>query len=64
VQLVVHQIKPPSLGGRAAFSTARESVATARDNSCDMVRMARDESAALRLLKGKKDKNTMRQRFW
>ena len=64
VQLVVHQIKPPFLDGRVAFSTNREAVATVRDASADMARLARDGSATLRSLKEKKDKNTMKQRFW
>ncbi|GMH99460.1 hypothetical protein TrVE_jg3859 [Triparma verrucosa] len=64
IQLLVHQIKPPFLDGRVAFSTQREAVATVRDNSSDFARMARDGSATLRRLRETKDKNTMRQRFW
>ena len=64
VQLLVHQIKPPFLDGRVAFSTQRESVATVRDNSSDMARMAREGSATLRKLRETKDKNLMRQKFW
>ncbi|GMI14639.1 hypothetical protein TrLO_g7168 [Triparma laevis f. longispina] len=64
VQLLVHQIKPPFLDGRVAFSTQRDAVATVRDNSSDFARMARDGSATLRRLRETKDKNTMRQRFW
>jgi pre-mRNA-splicing factor ATP-dependent RNA helicase DHX38/PRP16 len=63
-QLIVHQIKPPFLDGRVAFSTQREGVATVKDNSSDMARMAREGSATLRMLREKKDKGTMRQRFW
>ena len=64
VQLLVHQIKPPFLTGRVAFSTQQKGVATVKDNSSDFSRMARDGSASLRQLRETKDKGTMRQRFW
>jgi len=64
IQLLVHQIKPPFLGGRVAFSTIQKAVATVRDNSSDFAKLARSGSAVLKELRERKDKGAMRQKFW
>ena len=67
VQLLVHQIQPPFLnkdGNKATFSVIREAVPTVRDATSDFARMAREGSATLMRLREKKDRNTMRQKFW
>ena len=63
-ELLVHQIRPPFLGGRVAFSTVKKAVATVRDASSDFAKLAREGSASLRDLRERKDKSTMRQKFW
>ena len=64
VTLLVHQVKPPFLDGRASFSTIREAVPTVRDATSDFAKMAREGSVTLRMLREKKEKNAMRQKFW
>ncbi|KAL7556461.1 hypothetical protein ACA910_021035 [Epithemia clementina (nom. ined.)] len=64
VTLLVHQVKPPFLDGRVSFSTIRDAVPTVKDNSSDFSRMARQGSETLRLVRAKKERNTMRQKFW
>jgi len=64
VTLLVHQVKPPFLDGRASFSTVRDAVPTVRDASSDFAKMAREGSVTLKRLREKRDKNAMRQRFW
>jgi len=67
VQLLVHQIQPPFLnkdGNKATFSVIREAVPTVRDATSDFARMAREGSVTLMRLREKKDRNTMRQKFW
>lgn len=64
VTLLVHQVKPPFLDGRVSFSTIREAVPTVRDASSDFAKAAREGSETLRVLRAKKDKNTMRNKFW
>jgi pre-mRNA-splicing factor ATP-dependent RNA helicase DHX38/PRP16 len=64
VTLLVHQVKPPFLDGRVSFSKIREAVPTVRDASSDFAKMSREGSETLRVLRAKKDKNTMRQKFW
>lgn len=65
VTLLVHQVKPPFLGkGASAFSRVKHAVPTVKDNTSDFAKMARAGSETLRLLREKKEKNTMRQKFW
>ena len=64
VTLLVHQVKPPFLDGRVSFSTIRDAVPTVKDNSSDFSKMARQGSETLRVVRAKKEKNTMRQKFW
>ena len=64
VQLLVHQIRPPFLSGKASFSTIREAVPTVRDNTSDFARLAREGSATLMKLREKKERSGMRQKFW
>lgn len=64
VTLLVHQVKPPFLDGRASFSTIQDAVPTVKDASSDFAKMAREGSDTLRRLRENKDKNAMRQRFW
>ena len=64
VTLLVHQVKPPFLDGRASFSTVREAVPTVRDATSDFAKIAREGSATLRYLREKKEKGSMRQKFW
>jgi hypothetical protein len=64
VTLLVHQVKPPFLDGRVAFSTIREAVPTVRDASSDFAKAAREGSATLRMLRAKRDKHAMRTKFW
>ena len=52
VTLLVHQVKPPFLDGRASFSTIREAVPTVRDASSDFAKMAREGSGKLPALQG------------
>ena len=62
--LLVHQVKPPFLDGRVSFSKIREAVPTVKDASSDFAKMAREGSETLRMLRAKKEKNAMRQKFW
>lgn len=64
VTLLVHQVKPPFLDGRVSFSKIRDAVPTVKDASSDFAKMAREGSETLRSLRAKKEKNTMRQKFW
>lgn len=65
VTLLVHQVKPPFLGrGASAFSTVKNAVPTVKDNTSDFAKMAREGSETLRRLREKKEKNTMRNKFW
>jgi pre-mRNA-splicing factor ATP-dependent RNA helicase DHX38/PRP16 len=65
VTLLVHQVKPPFLGkGASAFSRIRHAVPTVKDNTSDFAKMARAGSVTLRSLREKKEKNTMRNKFW
>lgn len=64
VTLLVHQVKPPFLDGRVSFSKIREAVPTVKDASSDFAKMAREGSETLRMLRAKKEKNAMRQKFW
>jgi pre-mRNA-splicing factor ATP-dependent RNA helicase DHX38/PRP16 len=64
VTLLVHQVKPPFLDGRVAFSTIREAVPTVRDASSDFAKLARAGSTTLRTIRAKRDKNAMRNKFW
>jgi len=65
VTLLVHQVKPPFLGkGASAFSRIKNAVPTVKDNTSDFAKMAREGSVTLRMLREKKEKNTMRNKFW
>jgi len=65
VTLLVHQVKPPFLGkGASAFSRIKHAVPTVKDNTSDFAKMARNGSDTLRRLREKKEKNTMRNKFW
>lgn len=65
VTLLVHQVKPPFLGkGASAFSRIRNAVPTVKDNTSDFAKMAREGSVTLARLREKKEKNTMRNKFW
>ena len=65
ITLLVHQVKPPFLGkGASAFSRVRHAVPTVKDNTSDFAKMAREGSESLRRLREKKEKNTMRNKFW
>ena len=65
VTLLVHQVKPPFLGkGASAFSRLKHAVPTVKDNTSDFAKMAREGSDTLRRLREKKEKNTMRNKFW
>jgi hypothetical protein len=64
VTLLVHQVQPPFLDGRVAFSTVREAVPTVRDASSDFAKKAREGSETLRMIRANKDKNAMRNKFW
>jgi len=65
VTLLVHQVKPPFLKNNAsAFSTVKNAVPTVKDNTSDFAKMAREGSETLRRLRVKKEKNTMRNKFW
>lgn len=65
VTLLVHQVKPPFLGkGASAFSRIKNAVPTVKDNTSDFAKMAREGSVTLRRLREKKEKNTMKNKFW
>ena len=65
VTLLVHQVKPPFLmGSGISFSSQRQAVATVKDSTSDFARMAREGSEMLRYVREKKDKKTMKQKFW
>jgi pre-mRNA-splicing factor ATP-dependent RNA helicase DHX38/PRP16 len=65
VTLLVHQVKPPFLSGTGvSFSSQRQAVATVKDSTSDFARMAREGSETLRYVREKKDKKTMKQKFW
>ena len=66
VTLLVHQVKPPFLGtgGASGFSTVKNAVPTVKDNTSDFAKMAREGSETLRRLREKKERNTMRNKFW
>lgn len=65
VTLLVHQVKPPFLSSKnTSFVSGMQTVPTVRDATSDFAKIAREGSETLRRLREKKEKNSMRQRFW
>ena len=62
--LLVHQLRPPFLDGRVAFTRQQDMVPTVKDPTSDMAVNARNGSALLRQMREAKDRQKMRHRFW
>ncbi|KAH8080052.1 ATP-dependent RNA helicase [Aureococcus anophagefferens] len=66
--LLVHQLRPPFLDGRVAFTTQQDMVPTVRDATSDMATNARNGSARpaalLRSMRQARERSKMRHRFW
>eukprot|EP00007_Cunea_sp_BSH-02190019_P004139 CAMPEP_0174249166 /NCGR_PEP_ID=MMETSP0417-20130205/43443_1 /TAXON_ID=242541 /ORGANISM="Mayorella sp, Strain BSH-02190019" /LENGTH=664 /DNA_ID=CAMNT_0015329035 /DNA_START=83 /DNA_END=2073 /DNA_ORIENTATION=+ len=64
VHLLVHEVKPPFLDGRQAFTKQADPVPVVRDPTSDLAVVARKGSHALMRLRQEKDKHRSRDRFW
>jgi pre-mRNA-splicing factor ATP-dependent RNA helicase DHX38/PRP16 len=64
VHLLVHDVKPPFLDGRQAFTKQADPVPVVRDPTSDLAVVARKGSHVLLRLRQEKDKNRSRNRFW
>lgn len=64
VTLIVHNLKPPFLDGRQAFSLQQSVVGTVKDPTGDMAVNARKGSLILRDVRERKEQSKMRKRFW
>jgi pre-mRNA-splicing factor ATP-dependent RNA helicase DHX38/PRP16 len=64
VTLLVHNLKPPFLDGSKSYSSQMTMVSTVKDAGADMATNSRNGSQLLRVLREKKDRAKMRERFW
>ena len=64
VMLLVHDTKPPFLDGRAVLTKQAEMVLPVKDPTSDMAMIARKGSALMKEVRGKRDENKSRDRFW
>ncbi|KAJ1406151.1 hypothetical protein B484DRAFT_404238, partial [Ochromonadaceae sp. CCMP2298] len=64
ITLIVHNVKPPFLDGRVAFSLQQSTVSILKDPTGDMAVNARKGSLLLRNVREKRDVMKMRKRFW
>ena len=62
--LLVHDTKPPFLDGRIVFTKQAEMVLPVKDATSDMAMIARKGSALMKEVRGKRDENKSRDRFW
>ena len=64
VHLIVHDIKPPFLDGRVVLTKKHDAVATVRDPSSDLAKIARKGCHSLLEYRRKRDLNKCREKFW
>ena len=65
VMLLVHDMKPPFLEGKAWLSTKKaEMVLPVKDATSDMAMIARKGSNLMKEVRAKRDENKSRDRFW
>ena len=65
VMLLVHDMKPPFLEGKAWLSTKKaEMVLPVKDPTSDMAMIARKGSNLMKEVRAKRDENKSRDRFW
>jgi pre-mRNA-splicing factor ATP-dependent RNA helicase DHX38/PRP16 len=64
VMLLVHDMKPPFLDGRQVFTKQADMVLPVKDATSDMAMIARKGSALMQEVRGKRDENKSRDRFW
>ena len=64
VHLMVHDIKPPFLDGRAVLTKKQDTVATVRDPSSDLAKIARKGCLSVQEYRKKRDLNKCREKFW
>ena len=64
VVLLVHDMKPPFLEGKQVFTKQAEMVLPVKDQTSDMAMIARKGSALMQEVRGKRDENKSRDRFW
>ena len=64
VHLMVHDIKPPFLDGRQVMTKKQDAVATVRDASSDLAKIARKGCLSLMEYRRKRDLNKCREKFW
>ena len=65
VMLLVHDMKPPFLEGKAWLSTKKaEMVLPVKDPTSDMAMIARRGSTLMKEVRAKTDENKSRDRFW
>ena len=64
VMLLVHDMKPPFLDGKQVFTKQADMVLPVKDATSDMAMIARKGSALMQEVRGKRDENKSRDRFW
>ncbi|PIA42587.1 hypothetical protein AQUCO_02000194v1 [Aquilegia coerulea] len=64
VRLLVHETKPPFLGGKVVFTKQAEAVIPLKDPTSDMAIISRKGSVLVREIHEKQSLNKSRQRFW
>jgi pre-mRNA-splicing factor ATP-dependent RNA helicase DHX38/PRP16 len=64
VMLLVHDIKPPFLDGREAFTKQIQPVQVVRDPTSDFAQLAKKGSSVLKFVRDRKDRQAMREKFW
>ncbi|KAJ5075069.1 pre-mRNA-splicing factor atp-dependent RNA helicase prp16 [Anaeramoeba ignava] len=64
ISVMVHDLKPPFLDGRIAFTKQKEPVLTVRDPGSDLAKFAKKGSNLLREMRKEREKMKFRQRFW
>jgi pre-mRNA-splicing factor ATP-dependent RNA helicase DHX38/PRP16 len=64
VHLIVHDLKPPFLDGRAVLTKKQDTVATVRDPSSDLAKIARKGCLSVQEYRKKRDLNKCREKFW
>eukprot|EP01069_Polyplicarium_translucidae_P002187 Polyplicarium_translucidae@DN1947_c0_g1_i1.p1 len=64
VHVMVREITPPFLDGKVIHSRQTDAVSVVRDETSDLVVLAKRGSLAVRQLREQQDRTKMRQRFW
>lgn len=64
ITLMVHDIKPPFLDGRIAFTRQTKPVQVVKDPTSDFVKLSKKGSATLKHIRDLQDRTKMREKFW